>query len=91
MDLQNGARQEENDYEAFNPPSKPRSLQPRNSTDTSEKTSSRSRRSLSQKRYQLRIKIINFNHQTSKMIIFIKQKKSIKKEDNFQEEKHLQT
>jgi hypothetical protein len=25
MDLQNGARQEENDYEAFNPPPKPRS------------------------------------------------------------------
>jgi len=25
MDLQNGARQEENDYETFNPPPKPRS------------------------------------------------------------------
>ncbi len=56
MDLQNGARQEENDYETFNPQPKPRSvnessLQPRNSTTTSEETSGRGRRSLSQERY----------------------------------------
>jgi hypothetical protein len=88
MDLQNGARQEENDYETFNPPPKPRSVMRVHFNTETSQTLLKRHQAEADAAYRKNDISLVLTHSTSiiksrEMIIFIKQKKSIKTEDNF--------